>query len=199
MMSHGIQAGRNVLAGAAQGLRSALAGGTGLQPALAVAGTRTVVDIPASQLGSNFAFAQNGRNNRMGGFGGMGGFGVPSDLDIFLGGAFSHGSLGGFGGPKIYGGGSGMGNLIGIGLGALLSSLATAQPTTSTGRPQQTNPPFRGYRLIEDVVPLSSPVYCLGEIYRNGNDVYIGRSVSDQYPSSYFATKPEAEVINALK
>lgn len=205
MAANAIQAGRNVFAGAVQGVHSVLTGAPGLQSALATAGaptfvtagTRTVIDIPASAIGSNALFANNKNNMRRPGYG-MGG--VPNDLDIFLGGAFSSGSFGGFGGPKIYGGGRGdMGSLIGIGLGALLSSLATATPTTSTGSPQQQVSAFRGYRLIEDVVPLSGPIYCLGEIYRNGKDVYIGRSVSDSYPSSYFATKHEAEVINALK
>ena len=223
MVANGIQAGRNVLAGSMHALRSAFAGSTGLVPSLgpslapayAAAGTRTIIDIPDSKLGSNFAFSRDDddddddklhrSNARIGGFGmgGMGGMGgIPTDLDIFLGGAFSSGSLGGYGGPKIYGGGNSMGSLIGIGLGALLSTLATSsQPTTQSSRPpqQQSSTPFRGYRLIEDVVPLNSPIYCLGEIYRHGNEIYMGRSLSESYPSSYFATKQEAEVINALK
>ena len=47
-------------------------------------------------------------------------------------------------------------------------------------------------------MPLSSPIYALGEIYRNGSDIYIGRSLSETYSSSFFACKPEAEVLAHL-
>ena len=201
MASRVVRAGHNVLAGAAQGLASVLAPRSGLQPAyVTTAGTRTIVDIPASALNSNIMFDRDDFDERSkrsfygGGFGG-----VPSDLDIFLGGAFSSGSFGGYGGPKIRPGGD-MGSLIGIGLGALLTTLANSSSQTSSGRPpyeQQSS--FRGYRLIEDVVPLNSPIYCIGEIYRHDSDIHMGRSVSSSYPSSYFAVKQEAEVINALK
>lgn len=130
--------------------------------------------------------------------GGRGGAGMPQDLSSFLG-----PSRGGqrLGGPYYRGGGSGDAAevLLGAGLGALIGSLATS---SSTGGQSPTDvssiSSFRGYRIIEDIVPLNSPVYALGEIYRNGPDVFIGRSVSASYPSSYFATKPEAEVIAAL-
>ncbi len=201
MMGRAVQAGHNVLAGAAQGLASVLFPRFAWQPAYATAtGTRTIVDIPASALNSNIKFDRDDfdeRSNRSfygGGFGG-----VPNDLDIFLGGAFSSGSFGGYGGPKIRPGGD-MGSLIGIGLGALLATLATPSAQSSTGRPQnQQQSSFRGYRLIEDVVPLNSPIYCLGEIYRHDSDIHMGHSMSSSYPSSYFAVKQEAEVIHALK
>jgi fermentation-respiration switch protein FrsA (DUF1100 family) len=87
--------------------------------------------------------------------------------------------------------------LLGAGLGALLASLSQPTSTNATvGQPQGGS--FRGYRLVEDVVPLASPVYCIGEIYRNGTDVYMGRSVASEYPTSFFATRPEAEVITNL-
>ncbi len=87
--------------------------------------------------------------------------------------------------------------LLGAGLGALLASLSQPTPTNATvGQPQGGS--FRGYRLVEDVVPLASPVYCIGEIYRNGTVVYMGRSVAPEYPTSFFATRPEAEVITNL-
>jgi hypothetical protein len=73
------------------------------------------------------------------------------------------------------------------------SSTVTTMPTVQT--PQVT---FRGYRLVEDVVPLGSPVYCIREIYHHGTDVYMGRSLATNYPTSYFATRPETEVLAAL-
>lgn len=84
------------------------------------------------------------------------------------------------------------------GLGALLGSLSRpeAQPTT-IGQPQAGT--FRGYRLVEDVVPLNSPVYCIGEIYYNGDQVYMGRSLATDYTTSFFATKPESEVLSRIQ
>lgn len=84
--------------------------------------------------------------------------------------------------------------IVGMGMGALIGVLA------QQGVQEQINPQaeFRGYRVVEDVVPLGSPVYCLGELYRTGERAYVGRSVSKSYPSSYFACKPEAEVEAAL-
>ncbi len=84
--------------------------------------------------------------------------------------------------------------LVGMGMGALIGALA------QQGVQDQLNPQaeFRGYRVVEDVVPLGSSVYCLGELYRAGDRAYVGRSVSKSYPSSYFACKPEAEVEAAL-
>ena len=213
MMGRGVQAAHNVLAGTARGASlfgNAILGGLGLaphnrlQPALAGATvtstpTRTEVFVPASALGSNFTFANN-QNNRMYGGMGMGGIGmggIPTDLDVFLGGAFSGGRVVGYGGPKFRG--SGTGDLLTIGLGALLGTLASASTTTNTGSPRPQQDSFRGYRLIEDVVPLNNPIYALGEIYRSGSDVHIGKSISDSYTSSYFATKSEAEVLSSLK
>ena len=77
-------------------------------------------------------------------------------------------------------------------------SLASSSASTG-GRPNQSsNNGFLGYRLVEDIVPLNSPVYCIGEIYRQGTNVYMGRSTSEEYPTYYFATKPETEVIASL-
>jgi hypothetical protein len=72
--------------------------------------------------------------------------------------------------------------------------VTVATPTINT-TPKVT---FRGYRLVEDVVPLGSPVYCIGEIYHHGTDVYMGRSLATDYPTSYFATRPETEVLASL-
>ena len=138
------------------------------------------------------------------------GQGFPNDLNIFLG---SYPNTGHLGGPYYYKNdmNTAMETLVGMSLGALVGSLmqsGTSHTTTHTSSPYGTGRPdptsvsqvngFRGYRIIEDVVPLNSPIYALGEIYRNGPDVFIGRSVAAEYPSSYFATKPEAEVIAAL-
>lgn len=85
--------------------------------------------------------------------------------------------------------------LLGMGLGALLGSMATSQQQTTQGGAADT---FRGYRLVENIVPLGSPVYCIGEIYRHGTDVYMSRSLAKDYPTSFFATKPESEVLSAI-
>ena len=136
------------------------------------------------------------------------GSGFPPDLSSFLGSSMGSSHMGG---PYYHKNdvGTAMETLVGISLGALVGSFASAtqsRPQTThtytTTRPDPTDVSsvngFRGYRIIEDVVPLNSPIYALGEIYRNGPDVFIGRSVATEYPSSYFATKPEAEVIAAL-
>lgn len=214
MMGLGVQAAHNVLAGAAQGARlfgNALVQafmGNRMQPAYAgvavsQTNTRTELFVPKEALGSNFKLSDDDDDDRRSGlyggfgFGGIGMGGIPLDLDDFLEGAFSGGRVIGYGGPKFRRPSTG-GELLGIGLGALLSTLATATPTTGGSQPRPQDS-FRGYRLIEDVVPLGSPVYALGEIYRNGTDVHVGKSISDSYPSSYFATKSEAEVLSSLK
>lgn len=118
--------------------------------------------------------------------------------------------MGGYGGgPWVMGGGPGYyrprpsstdpGDIIlGMGLGALLNSLNTTQQQVSSTVTGSTDT-FLGYRLVENVVPLNSPVYCIGEIYRSGTNVYMSRSLSKDYPTSYFATKPEMEVLSAIK
>ena len=80
-------------------------------------------------------------------------------------------------------------------LTTILDSMATSSSTTTTSTPRAT---FRGYRLVEDVVPLGSPIYCIGEIYHHGTDVYMGRSLAAKYPTSFFATRPETEVLASL-
>lgn len=132
------------------------------------------------------------------------GYGVPRGLGDFMGGGYGTSRVpGGYGVPRpSYGYGAGLGELmLNIGLGALLGTLSAAGTPqaardTTVRTPQTT---LRGYRLIEDVVPLNSPIYCIGELYRMGTDVYMGRSIDDNYPTSYFATKPEAEIIAGLK
>ncbi len=140
-----------------------------------------------------------------GGFGGpSGGFpldGFPGGFGEFLGNAtpshnYGHSSNN-----------SGAGDiLLGIGLSALLNSLSSAAQHASqanTGGPQHQQPQkdqsFRGYRLVEDVVPLNYQVYCIGEIYRNGTQVHMGRSLSKEHTTYFFATKPEAELLFDLE
>ena len=129
--------------------------------------------------------------------------GMPGGLGDFLG--TSYGS------PWVMGGGIGYGYppnhhrptssadtaagmILGMGLGALLSSLneTTVSTTGNSGSS------FRGYRIVENVVPLASPIYCIGEIYRVGKDIHMGASHAKDYTTSYFATKPESEVLSAL-
>ena len=214
-------AGANWLAGATEWTRRGIAQALwqaqqtlqsmgGMQPAFAgaVAGNGFGAAQPVREKGTaKFASAKNNRGFTVT-FGGPtishGSF--PPGLDSFLGGALSGGNLSGYGygGPYVWGGGrvggsSVTGALLNIGLGMLLSGMNTTsqrpQQTTVTQQPRDS---FRGYRIIEDVVPLGCPIYGLGEIYRNGQDVHIGKSVSDSYPSSYFACKHEAEVIEHL-
>lgn len=99
-----------------------------------------------------------------------------------------------------------------IGMGDVMSDMITGMvlssvldsmhhntyTTVTTATPQTPQTVFRGYRLVEDVVPLGSPVYCIGEIYHHGTDVYMGRSLATEYPTSYFATRPETEVLASL-
>ena len=132
--------------------------------------------------------APSGNYGNMGGLGGFMGQG--------MGGNFSYG-----GRPYSNYGGSDLGTtILNVGLGALLGSLYSQPSNTTTtyvnSTPQST---FRGYRLIEDVVTISSPIYCIGEVYRHGTDLYIGRSTDETYTTSFFATKPESEVVAHLK
>lgn len=94
--------------------------------------------------------------------------------------------------------GSDIGTLIGgIALGTVLSQMGQdKQPQYA--QPQQQQSSISGYRLVEDVIPLNSPVYCIGELYRTGDRLSIAKSVSTDHPTSFFATKPEAEVISHL-
>lgn len=134
--------------------------------------------------------------------------GMPSGLDSFLGlggagmgGLQRNPNLGGPRSPHYRGSGNDMGTaLLDIGLGALLATAANSGGTQG-GNPTytQTNNTFMGYRIVEDVVPLNYPVYCLGEIYKNGPDVYMGKSTGSVSQSYYFATKLEAEVIAHLQ
>lgn len=119
-----------------------------------------------------------------------GGYGMPPGLGDFLGGSRS--SL-----PYRRGGDFDdlAGAAVGFGLGVILGSLSD----TSAQSAAQTGSNFQGYRLVEDVVPLGGPAYCIGELYRNGTQAHMSRSVSSEYPTSFFACKPEAEVVSALK
>ncbi len=220
--------GSNVLRGVRAGMQSAFNGG--MQPAYAGAAAGAGVPVaPATAddpqeniyLARGFGYSGMGGQSRppQGGYrppqgghrppqGYYTGSGFPPDLTSFLGPSIGSGHLGG---PYYYKKdptSAALETLVGMSLGALVGSFASAtqpKPQSSpygTGRPDPTEVSsingFRGYRIIEDVVPLNSPIYALGEIYRNGPDVDIGCSVATEYPSSYFATRPEAEVIAAL-
>jgi len=222
-----VERGHNVLSGIGEGAQIAFGRGMQPAYAGAAAGSLPAARNAGRTVGANVMFAGHG-GPRPGGYGqrppqggrpqyggshGYGGrpqqfgnSGFPNDLNIFLGPMMGSGYLGG---PYYHKNdvSDAVETMLGIGLGALVGSITSAsRPQTSspynTSRPDPTDVSsvngFRGYRIIEDVVPLNSPIYALGEIYRNGPDVFIGRSVAAEYPSSYFATKPEAEVIAAL-
>ena len=102
--------------------------------------------------------------------------------------------------------------LLNIGLSALLASMSsssssshapTQTPTHTTTAPTatytQTNNTFMGYRIVEDVVPLNYPIYCLGDLYKNGQQVYMGKAMGKVSQSYYFATKLETEVLEHLQ
>ncbi len=219
MVAQALSFGANALLGAMDTLRRGLTPRPAFQPALALAGGGTMTSSEA--LGSNFTFAQaRGVTSGRGGGQGRGGqshggqsytrgpqprinvsFGYgpsrpPQHLDDFL---------GGFSGPWVMGGGGYYHRprpttdpsdvILGMGLGALLNSMNTTQQQVATA-PQDT---FMGYRLVENVVPLNSPIYCIGEIYRSGTNVYMSHSLSKDYPTSYFATKPETEVLSEIE
>ena len=222
MVSRTVARGANALLGAVDALRRSLAPRPALQPAFALAGGAELSSDEGSALGSNLMLASSGRGKgetRPGGQAhvsrggrdrsqvnvhvGNGGINVhvgpgymPDHLGDFL---------GGYGGPWVIGGGytprprptaNSADVILGMGLGALLNSMTSTQQQvlTSTG----SNDTFRGYRLVENVVPLGSPIYCIGEIYRSGSKVFMGRSLAKDYPTSFFATKPEAEVLSAI-
>ena len=218
MVSHAVARGANVLLGAVDALRRALTPRQTLQPAYALAGGGALATTNATDAkGSNVMFAEprgsrgsgtnrpNGRGssrqpqiNVQIGFGPGGHTRPPHHMDDFMGG---YG-----GGPWVMGGGFGYNRprptsnsdvLLGMTLGTLLNSMTSAQQQAATGYTTSTDT-FRGYRLVENVVPLGSPVYCIGEIYYNGTDIYMSRSLAKDYPTSYFATKPEAEVLSAI-
>ena len=157
----------------------------------------------AMQNQGNRSWSTAGFARYPGGFG-MGGpqfYGgqMPQNLNTFLGGMGNMGNY--YGGPAYRRGSSGTEALIGIGLGMLLSSITASMEdatTTTTTTSSDPNGSFRGYHIVEDVVPLGSPIYCLGEMYKTGESYYMGKSISSTYPSSYFATKAEAEVIAHL-
>ena len=98
---------------------------------------------------------------------------------------------------------TGMGDVMsemitGMVLSSVLDSMAHNSASTTNVSSAPSQPVFRGYRLVEDVVPMGSPIYCIGEIYHHGTDVYMGHSLAEGYPTSYFATRPESEVLAAL-
>lgn len=57
---------------------------------------------------------------------------------------------------------------------------------------------FLGYRLKEEVLYNNQPIYALGELYRNGDRVYIGKSVISKKPSK-LSYKSEDQLISDTK
>lgn len=57
---------------------------------------------------------------------------------------------------------------------------------------------FLGYRLKEDIMNLDQPVYVLGELYRNGDRFYIGKSIMEKNASK-FSYKSEEELVEDTK
>jgi hypothetical protein len=210
MVAHSVARGANALLGALDSVRRTFDWRPGLQPAYALAGGGSLADTNDDPRGRNVMFSERKGSRPQGGRSPQGrpqvsihvGYGnrPPQHLGDFMGG---YG-----GGPWVMGGGPGYGHyrprntdasdvLLGMTLGKLLNSMTAAQQQAAQGDTSSQDS-FRGYRLVENVVPLSSPIYCIGEIYRNGTDVYMSRSLAKDYPTSYFATKPESEVLSAI-
>lgn len=212
IVARAVTAGVNALCGAADALRQALTPRPAFQGALALAGGGSL-PLDESPLASRLKLAgPGGPDPRSSGRGsvnvqvGNGHVHVsygPSHMPEHLG-----DFMGGYSSPWVVGGGPGYNRrrrdtdaaelILGMGLSALLNSMAATQQQVSqtTGGSNDT---FRGYRLVENIVPLGSPIYCIGEIYRHGTDVYMARSLAKDYPTSYFATKPEAEVLSVIE
>ncbi len=211
MVAHSVARGANVLLGALDSVRRAFDWRPGLQPAYALAGGGSLTSADGDPRGRNVMFSERKGSRPQGGRSPQGrpqvsihvGYGnrPPQHLGDFMGG---YG-----GGPWVMGGGPGYGYhrphstdasdvLLGMTLGTLLNSMNTAQQQAAQGYTTAQDT-FRGYRLVENVVPLGSPIYCIGEIYRSGTDVYMSRSLAKDYPTSYFATKPESEVLSVIE
>jgi len=211
MVAHTVARGANALLGALDGMRRAFGWRLNLQPAYALAGGGALVDRTDDARRRNVMFSDDDRPRSKGNRAPQGrpqvsihvGYGnrPPQHLGDFMGG---YG-----GGPWVMGGGPGYGHyrprntdasdvLLGMTLGTLLNSMTAAQQQAAQGYTNSQDT-FRGYRLVENVVPLSSPIYCIGEIYRSGTDVYMSRSLAKDYPTSYFATKPESEVLSVIE
>lgn len=141
-----------------------------------------------------------GGGNRGGVHVSFGGPGLPTNLGGFLG--AGRGFVYGF--PTSHYGRRTSGDLgevlVGMTLAQLLRSMNSTPQRPNTTAPQSHTPQtsFQGYRIVEDVVPLGSPIYAIGELYRAGTDIYMGRSIAADYPTSFFACRPEAEVLTAL-
>ena len=208
----------HVMHGAAQALRNALAPRSAFEPAYALASGGALKALKAREVSSHLKLANPDRH-RGGGHSDRGvtsgrGGGRPSQepqrrpqvsIHMGYGGMPQH--LGQFMGPShqpyVMGGGfstrptnsSAADLLLGMSLAALLNSMQSTQQTVVQQQPVDT---FRGYRLVENVIPLGSPIYCIGEVYKHGTDVYMSRSLAKDYPTSFFATKPESEVLSAI-
>lgn len=57
---------------------------------------------------------------------------------------------------------------------------------------------FLGYRLVEKLLYANQPIYVLGEIYRNGDRVCVGKSVIAKKPST-LTYKSEDQLVNDTK
>ena len=195
----------NFLAGkvkdAVNTLRRALRPGPAIRPQFALAGAGASTDVATDNADTPSNVMFSGYNNIPKGFGHPGAPKIPKGMRDFMG--------NGYGGiyhipVRTYQRSSDMGDiLVGMTLSALLRSLntttytQTSRPVTNTTPPTPT-PTFRGYRIVEDVVPLGSPTYCIGEMYRHGTDIYMGKSSDKEYSTSFFACRPEAEVLSAI-
>ena len=213
-----VHAGASVLRGAAAWLRSALAAlfTPRWRPAfaLALASGGSLRNDNTDEMSFDHIMFDRDDHDGRGVTSGRGGGRTPQgkgrpQVTIHMGyGSQMPGHLGDFMGPShqpyVMGGGYSMHRptmpsstevLLGMSLGALLNSMTTTQQTVQTASTVNT---FRGYRLVENIVPLGSPIYCIGEIYHHGTDVYMSRSLAKDYPTSFFATKPESEVLSAI-
>lgn len=107
------------------------------------------------------------------------------------------GGFGGFGGGRPpMGGGTDMGDLIGgLVIGGIMASLLSQSNEGDRVNPET----FMGYRIVENIIPANSQVFTIGDLYKNGDRYYIGRSTNSEAKKSYFSARPEEEVIASMK
>lgn len=97
--------------------------------------------------------------------------------------------MGGFGG---IGNPGGLGRIGGFG-GGIPGGIGNPMPGGSSSENR-----FLGYRLVENVIPLGQSVYVLGELYRQGDRLYIGRA-SEKGKPSFLSCKSEETLTREIK
>ena len=88
--------------------------------------------------------------------------------------------------------GDAIGSLI---IGGMLASLLSQSNAGDYVNPDT----FMGYRIVENVIPLNSAVFTIGDLHNNGGRYYVSRSTNSEAKASYFSARPEEEVIAQMR